>query len=464
MELHIEPGLPGDIVGRAARVMLITALLAAVAAAGNPQTLGRESVVKIFSPDGGEYERYGGDVAIDGGVAVIGESEIGDIWPSGPGTAYVYRYDADEGVWALETQLDPWGPDDGVLFGSALDIDGEIIAVGSWAWADEEGRVFVFRYDPDSSSWTNEQILEGDPPGSFGGCVSISGDTIITDGPGGAFVFRYDPDASAWIREQQLVPDDDYHAVYAVDIEGDRAVVGYCWYDSNTGTAVVFEYDPETSLWVQTSKLDASDAAEYDRFGMSVRVEDDFIAVGAPDPDIMPDEPEAVYVFVPSRDSWEEVAMITPYDGGIGDNFGSNIDLNGRTIIVGSRDNGPDGAAYVYDFDPQTYGWSLRIKLLPSGPEPHSFGASVAIHGYRALVGDSQDCELATYAGAAYIFELPGNDCPADVNCDETVDIDDLFQVLGAWGLCDDCPEDIDDSGVVDIDDIFAVLADWGPC
>ena len=54
--------------------------------------------------------------------------------------------------------------------------------------------------------------------------------------------------------------------------------------------------------------------------------------------------------------------------------------------------------------------------------------------------------------------------CPADVNYDGVVDIDDLFQILGAWGTCDDCPEDVNDDGKVDIDDIFAVLAAWGPC
>ncbi|UCD74424.1 MAG: VCBS repeat-containing protein [Phycisphaerales bacterium] len=55
-------------------------------------------------------------------------------------------------------------------------------------------------------------------------------------------------------------------------------------------------------------------------------------------------------------------------------------------------------------------------------------------------------------------------DCPADVNQDLVVNIDDLFAILGAWGPCDDCPEDVNDDGVVDIDDIFDVLAQWGPC
>lgn len=54
--------------------------------------------------------------------------------------------------------------------------------------------------------------------------------------------------------------------------------------------------------------------------------------------------------------------------------------------------------------------------------------------------------------------------CPADVNGDQAVDIDDLFQVLSAWGACVDCPEDINTDGLVDIDDVFEVLAAWGPC
>lgn len=54
--------------------------------------------------------------------------------------------------------------------------------------------------------------------------------------------------------------------------------------------------------------------------------------------------------------------------------------------------------------------------------------------------------------------------CPADVNGDGWVDIDDLFAVLGGWGPCDGCPEDVNYDGVVDIDDVFEILAAWGPC
>jgi hypothetical protein len=51
-----------------------------------------------------------------------------------------------------------------------------------------------------------------------------------------------------------------------------------------------------------------------------------------------------------------------------------------------------------------------------------------------------------------------------DVNCDDVVDINDLFAVINAWGPCgdpDDCPADLTDDGVVDINDLFVVLNNW---
>ena len=69
-----------------------------------------------------------------------------------------------------------------------------------------------------------------------------------------------------------------------------------------------------------------------------------------------------------------------------------------------------------------------------------------------------------TFSNMNVVLGVPAPECPADVNGDGVVNIDDLFSVLAAWGPCDACPEDINDDGVVNIDDIFAVLAEWGPC
>lgn len=61
----------------------------------------------------------------------------------------------------------------------------------------------------------------------------------------------------------------------------------------------------------------------------------------------------------------------------------------------------------------------------------------------------------------------PLSDCPEDVNGDEVVDIDDLFEVLGHWG--DPVPGtiwvwDVNNDCTVDFNDVTAVLNAWGPC
>ena len=54
--------------------------------------------------------------------------------------------------------------------------------------------------------------------------------------------------------------------------------------------------------------------------------------------------------------------------------------------------------------------------------------------------------------------------CPADVDDDGEVGINDFLLVLGSWGPCEGCPEDIDGDGDVGINDFLIVLGSWGPC
>ena len=55
--------------------------------------------------------------------------------------------------------------------------------------------------------------------------------------------------------------------------------------------------------------------------------------------------------------------------------------------------------------------------------------------------------------------------CATDINGSGATDVDDLLQVLSAFGTsCSGCPEDIDDSGDVSVNDLLLLIAGWGPC
>lgn len=56
---------------------------------------------------------------------------------------------------------------------------------------------------------------------------------------------------------------------------------------------------------------------------------------------------------------------------------------------------------------------------------------------------------------------VPLASIPGDINNDGTVDVFDLFLLLGAWGVCPGCPEDLNNDGVVDVFDLFTLLSNW---
>ncbi len=63
--------------------------------------------------------------------------------------------------------------------------------------------------------------------------------------------------------------------------------------------------------------------------------------------------------------------------------------------------------------------------------------------------------------------DFGGNDfcaiCDMDVTADGVVDVNDILQVIAAWGGCI-CVEDVDGDTVVGVDDLLAVIAAYGDC
>ncbi|MHC5023716.1 MAG: right-handed parallel beta-helix repeat-containing protein [Planctomycetota bacterium] len=55
----------------------------------------------------------------------------------------------------------------------------------------------------------------------------------------------------------------------------------------------------------------------------------------------------------------------------------------------------------------------------------------------------------------------PPPPCPADLNGDSGVDVQDLLILLGAWGATGG---DVTGDGMTDVSDLLALLAGWGPC
>lgn len=193
----------------------------------------------------------------------------------------------------------------------------------------------------------------------------------------------------------------------AVAIEGDTAVVA-AWLDDvgsviDAGTVYVLVQSNTTWAWEAT--LTAPGATNFTRFGQSVDVDGDTIAVGT--------QGGRVHVFTRSGSSWTQQALLTAPDAamGLGQGFGISVAVNGNTLAVGAHSDhegaGTSGAVYL--FVRSGGSWSLQQKVKASDPEVNAaMGQAVDLEGDTLVAGAPTALSTQGATGAAYVFVRSG--------------------------------------------------------
>ncbi|MGH1340336.1 MAG: FG-GAP repeat protein [Nannocystales bacterium] len=255
-----------------------------------------------------------------------------------------------------------------------------------------------------------------DEEDTFGFSVAISGDTLAVSAPeeasGGTGV---NPDAQ----------------------------------DDNTAgqAGAVYVFTRANGEWSQQAYLKADNSDAGDRFGESIALFGDTLAVGAPyegsgsggvspqgSADNSASGSGAVYIFERSAETWTQQAYVKASNTGAGDRFGVSVALSGDTLLVGApREDGATtgvnpadqgnnsassaGAAYVFERVGVT--WVQQAYLKASNADAGDrFGSLVALFGDTlavsawaedsAAVGvnpDGEDDNSTSNAGAVYVFE-----------------------------------------------------------
>ncbi|MCO6046821.1 FG-GAP repeat protein [Aeoliella sp. ICT_H6.2] len=243
------------------------------------------------------------------------------------------------------------------------------------------------------------------------------------------------------LRGTLVAPDGESGDNFGIsaDISGTTAIVGAWNHSSNaigsSGAAYLFDVsDPDNALFQH--KLVASDAQLLDELGKSVAIDGHVAIAGAAENQESATSPGAAYVFDTTLGT--ELAILTPDDGVIGDQFGLSVDVSGNLAVVSSN-----RAAYLFDVDS---GMQLARINSPSEQSGDGFGSSVAIDGHTVIVGANADDQKGSGAGAAYLFDVTDVGSPVLTSTlrapdlDEvalfggSVDIDGQVAVVGARG------------------------------
>ena len=192
---------------------------------------------------------------------------------------------------------------------------------------------------------------------------------------------------------------------YSVAVGSGRIVVGAHRNDvgsnSNQGSAYIYDLDGN-----EVGIITASDGAADDAFGHSVAVGSGRIVVGAPFNDVGSNNNQgSAYIFDLNGN---EVGIITASDGTNFDSFGYSVAVGCGKIVVGAYvDNSYQGSAYIFDLD----GNEVGILTASDGASMDRFGYSVAVGSGRIVVGAYRnDVGSNNNQGSAYIFDLNGNE------------------------------------------------------
>ena len=274
----------------------------------------------------GAATRFGAAVATNGRDIVVG------VPGAGSGTGAVVVFAGSGAGWAEAAVLQPEELADGAAFGTSLDIEGGLLAVGAPGGAIAmipgmggsgplPGSVHIF--DGESGAWSSAGRLEPPDPGpsAMGSSVAISGSEIFVGAPfsgqgtGGIYHFtRSGPGSAAWtlthtIRPSEPVPASGFGLAVAAD--GDDIVVGTPLAGGGLGGGFAYRRD-ETGEWAQVA--DFGPGGPFNFYGLAVAVGGDVAVVGAPGADFFEG---AGFLFRRTADGWEPEGTIVDDAAGL---------------------------------------------------------------------------------------------------------------------------------------------------
>jgi len=275
-----------------------------------------------------------------------------------------------------------------------------------------------------AGSWAETQKLlagDGAADDSFGYIVSLDGNTALIGAPegsnghdpGSAYVFTRT--GTTWTLQQKLNASDgaaDDSFGVSVSLAGNTALIGAFWDDDNgadSGSAYVFTRTG--TIWTQQQKLLPSDGGVGDWFGWVASLDGDTALIGAPQNDDNGVDSGSAYVFTRTGTTWTQQAKLLALDGAAGDWFGTCVSLDGDTALISAvldNDNGHwSGSAYVFTRTGTT--WTQQQKLIASdGAANDQFGCWVSLDGDAALIGAPFDDDNGVDSGSAYVFTKGG--------------------------------------------------------
>ncbi|MCW1887007.1 choice-of-anchor D domain-containing protein [Luteolibacter flavescens] len=376
----------------------------------------------LSSPLASSADRFGAAVAIAGDLVVVGapDSESG---ASKAGRIRLFDLGSSDPKTPLATIENP-SPAADDAFGSAVAVSGTLFAVGTPG--DDTGAInagCVHVFNAAAIDLTEPSLFIPNPqPGAgdeFGKAVAMSGNLLVVgvaaddgDGTDSGRAYVFDLAGSNPATPTRILnnpnPANGDRFGESVSISGTRIAVGAPGDDAtgtDSGKAYVFDLSSPTptSPWLT---FDNPTPSADDKFGSSVAISEDRVAISSPDDDAGAANAGIVHVYLLATPTAPEISLQVPTPAA-NDRFGNSVSISGPRVVVGAalRDSPTDsGRVYSYNLTNPTPGTPSAINSKGSPSSGDLFGSCVAVDGTIMVIGTPSDNRTATDKGAAYIF------------------------------------------------------------
>ncbi|TAJ21683.1 MAG: hypothetical protein EPO68_04295 [Planctomycetota bacterium] len=313
----------------------------------------------IAASDAQDGDGFGISLAMSGERILVGAAGDDD---QGTETGSAYVFGLVGGQYVQQAKLLAPTSVSFARFAWALDLDGDVAAIGQYGPFSQAGAVHVYRRI--GTNWSFDGTLtapDGGPAEYFGYSVSVSGDRIAVGALG--------------------------HPTSGL---------------ASAGAAYVYRY--QSGAWQFEQKLVAAQPTANAQVGISVALDATSVLVGA--------NGEAnegrLHVFTRSGTTWTETQVAAASNPGLGDQFGVSIALHGERALVGASGNGgPSAINAAYEFHRNGTAWSEHAVLQPLGVPFQrwtGFGQALALGDAHALGGSNDPA-------SAQLFATPGSGC-----------------------------------------------------
>lgn len=349
------------------------------------------------------------------------------------------------------------------VYGWSVSVSGNYAVIGAYQHGGDEqgvnkvrlaGAAYVLYNN--AGTWTEvKKLVSSDRSieGRFGHSVAISGDYVIVgaikegkdvaggntvESAGAAYIFKKDQGGNNnWGLLKKItapVRDASDHFGSEVKIDGDVIVVGVPYESHNaaettklTNSGSVYLYSKNqggSENWGLVKKITAPTRYAEARFGTSVAISGNYMAVGASESQLNSGS-GAVYFFAKDQggaNNWGYVQRVVPNVQTNSDNFGVSVAISGDYTVIGAYAQDTDasganylsgaGSAYIFKRNSGTGNWSQTRKIAaPVRSENDRFGYSVGISGDYVVIGadgednDALETNTKAESGSAYIFK-----------------------------------------------------------